>query len=320
MSHKRSEKANGFGKPKAAKKPQGGCTIPGPVDPQVLNDFAPQNPGERSTIKEYVEWQSPNEHVSYVEKVLTETVLGRRMDAYDVHTDGERYWVITQPTNLYSQRLFPSLDYTLSFHVGVTTRMLSDRKSDATDEQQDRFAAAWRRWSQAADAIDSADEAEEFQAIGMRCRESLLAMIRDVSDPSMVPKESEQPKAAAFIQWAELVADAVAKGGSAAEVRSHLKVTARSAWQLVSWLTHASNAVRHDAEMALHVTQSTLIAFALAVLRHEGGAPDRCPVCASYRISVVHVPELGVEPPYASACELCHWNSLGIDLNSIAID
>jgi hypothetical protein len=46
---------------------------------------------------------------------------------WDVHTTGDRYWVITNPTNLYSQQLFPSMDYTLSFHVGVTARMVARR-------------------------------------------------------------------------------------------------------------------------------------------------------------------------------------------------
>jgi hypothetical protein len=294
---------------RSAKKdlPTTPCTIPGPVDPAVLNAFAPQQNDEREAIRNYVEWQSPKENVNYVEKVLTERIFDRKMDAYDVHTDGERYWVITQPTNLYSQRLFPSLDYTLSFHVGVTARMMADRKSTATDEQQDRLAAAWRRWTQAAEAIDQADEAEEFQAVGMRCRECLIAMVRAVAQPAMVPAGTDHPKAAAFIQWSELIADAVASGGSASEVRGHLKAMARSTWQLVSWLTHAANAGRFDAEMALDATQSTLAAFSIAVIRHERGTPDRCPQCTSYRLSSIHVPELDIDPPYITHCDVCGW-------------
>ena len=36
-----------------------------------------------------------------------------------MRTTKGRWWVITNPTNLYSQELFPSLDYAISFHVGV---------------------------------------------------------------------------------------------------------------------------------------------------------------------------------------------------------
>ena len=291
------------------RRPTTPCTIPEPVDPIVLNAFAPQEKDETEGIKSYVEWQSPKEKVTYVEKVLSERIFDRKMDAYDVHTDGERYWVITQPTNLYSQRLFPSLDYTLSFHVGVTARMMAARKSTATDEQQDRLAAAWRRWTQAAESLDSADEAEEFQAVGMRCRESLIAMVRAIAQPAMVPQGTEEPKAAAFIPWSELIADATASGASASEVRGYLKAMARSTWQLVSWLTHAGNAGHYDAEMALDATQNTLAAFSMAVIRHERGTPDRCPQCTSYRLRSIHAPELDLDTPYLTQCEVCGWNS-----------
>lgn len=36
--------------------------------------------------------------------------------------DDGRWWVITNPTNLYSHYEFPSADYTLSFHIGVVAR------------------------------------------------------------------------------------------------------------------------------------------------------------------------------------------------------
>jgi len=295
--------------PAQKQRPTIPCTIPKPVDPLVLNAFAPQQIEERESIKSYVESQSPQEQVTYVEKVLSERMFDRKMDAYDVHTDGERYWVITEPTNLYSQRLFPSLDYTLSFHVGVTARMMAARKSTATDEQEDRLAAAWRRWSQAGKSLDSADEAEEFQAVGMRCRESLIAMIRAIALPRMVPSGVPEPKTAAFIAWSELIADAIASGASASEVRGYLKAMARSTWQLVSWLTHASNAARYDAEIALDATQNTLAAFSMAVIRYERGIPDRCPQCTSYRLRSVHVPEADIDPPYLTLCEVCGWNT-----------
>ncbi len=48
--------------------------------------------------------------------------MGRDHDVWDVHTDKDRWWVVTNPTNLYSQTLMPSLDYTLSFDVGLMAR------------------------------------------------------------------------------------------------------------------------------------------------------------------------------------------------------
>jgi hypothetical protein len=72
----------------------------------------------------------------------------------------------------YKQADLPSMETILSFHIGLTARLVarSAREASATDEQQDRTPAAWRKFAQAAEAIDKADEAEEFQAVGMRCR------------------------------------------------------------------------------------------------------------------------------------------------------
>lgn len=286
------------------------CTIPGRVPDSVLNKFVlNRSEHEARAIREYVESQSPKEKVTYLEKVATEHLFDRKLDAWDVHTDGERYWVITSPTNLYSQKLFPSLDYTLSFHIGLMARVMARRRGTDDDEQQDRLAAAWRRWTQAAEALDRADEAEEFQAVGMRCRECLLAMVRAVANDSMMPAGQNRPKSGDFLHWCELIANTVAQGSSADETRGYLKTLAKSTWQLVSWLTHASNAVRSDGHMAVEASQATLAAFGRTVLRYERGAPDRCPRCHSYRIRSEHVPELGIDPPYVMSCEGCGWNT-----------
>ena len=301
--------------PKSYKKAKKGipspdeCTIPGRVPDSVLNKFAlNRSEHEAAAIREYVEWQSPKEKVAYLEKVATENLFDRKLDAWDVHTNGERYWVITEPTNLYSQDLFPSLDYTLSFHIGLMARVMARRRGTDDDEQQDRLAAAWRRWTQAAEALDQADEAEEFQAVGMRCRECLLAMVRAVASDSMVPPSQKSPKHADFPHWSELIANTVAGGPSAAEVRGYLKAVAKSTWQLVSWLTHASNAVRFDGHVAVEATQATLGAFGRAILRHERATPDRCPKCHSYKIGSKYVPALGIEPPYVTFCKSCGWD------------
>lgn len=297
------------------------CLIPGPVPTPALTKYALKRAEhEEDVIRDYIHWQSPKETVSHLEKVATERLFERVLDVWDVRTDQERYWVISNPTNLYSQELFPSLDYTLSFHIGLTARVMAQRKSTADDEQQDRLAAAWRRWVQAAEALDRADEAEEFQAVGMRCRECLLAMIREFTNASIVPTNQEPPKTGDFIHWSGLLANAIAPGASAREIRGYLKALAKSTWQLVAWLTHATSAVRFDANMAVEATQSTLTAFGSALVRKERGTPDRCPRCSSYRITTVHTPDLTIDPPYAAVCESCGWSDASDDKNDLKED
>lgn len=263
------------------------CTIPPALAPSSLpNLILNRDHHAERAIRDFVEWQANDETVEHAEKVTTEFVLGRRLDAWDVHTDKGRWWVITSPTNLYSQELFPSLDYTLSFHVGVTARMMSEPDPGVPMLEKALMASAWRRWEQAEEALESAEEAEDFQSVGMRCRESLVAMVREVTNPEMVPLGATAPQRSNFIAWCELIANHVAHGSSAENVRGYLKSTSRSAWQLVSWLTHATGATYADAIFSLEVTQHVLSVFGTALFRHSRGIPDRCLTCGSYKIGL----------------------------------
>jgi hypothetical protein len=83
--------------------------------------------------------------------------MGRKHECWDVRTDKTRWWVITSPTNLYSQELMPSLDYTLSFHVGVMARVASANKPHVNELEQLVMADAWRRWEQAGELLNEAE-------------------------------------------------------------------------------------------------------------------------------------------------------------------
>jgi hypothetical protein len=80
-----------------------------------------------------------------------------------------------------------------------------------------------RKLVRASEAFDQADEAEDFQAVGMQCRECLLALVRELMDGSDIGDGNDLPKAADFPAWNERMADAVAAGGSAEHVCSLLQ-------------------------------------------------------------------------------------------------
>jgi predicted RNA-binding Zn-ribbon protein involved in translation (DUF1610 family) len=293
-----------------AKKPKKNkeCIIPPRVADAALNRFTlGRNENEAERISDYVQWQcvKDKERVTYLEKVMTEPVFGTRYDCWNVRTNKERYWVITNPTNLYSQKLFPSLDYTLSFHIGLMTRVQAQRKGTSDDRLADRLASAFRRWEQAAEALDRSEESEEIQAVGMRCRECLITLARSIANPAMVPKGREIPKAGDFIHWSELIADTIASGPSNQEIRGYLKNIARSTWQVVSWLTHASNSITHDGKIALHATYEVLNSFGAALIRSERKTLDRCPRCGSLRIGIIYKPDAETDD---ALCESCGWS------------
>lgn len=257
-------------------------------------------------IRDYVEREG-KEEVTHAERVTTEYALGRKLEAWDVRTTTGRWWVITSPTNLYSQELFPSLDYTISFHVGVTARVMSLSKPGVEPMEEMLLRAAWRKWEQAGEALDEAEEAEDFQSVGMRCRESLIAMVKTLGKPEMIPSGADAPKRADVIAWSELIADRVAPGGSAEYVRKYLKSISRSGWQLASWLTHASDATNADAILALEAAQHILATFGTAVFRHVRGMPDRCPSCGSYQMGLRADPDRP-EAEAVPGCRSCGWS------------
>jgi hypothetical protein len=294
-------------------KVKGEHTIPPPPARHILSSFTLSNPTSKRAIKDYVESQARNEKVQHAEKVNSEHVVGHDYDCWDVHTNRDRYWVITSPSNLYSQRFFPGLDFTLSFHIGVTARIMALQRGAPSPSHKSRFTPVWRRWEEAAESYDTAEEAEDFQAVGMKCRESLIQFVRSLAKPGMVPEGGEAPKRADVVGWSELIANTIAGGAGNDYIRGHLKAIAKSAWQLANWLTHANGATRSDAEFVLDATHNVIAAFGTAVMRHESGSPERCPECGSYSIEVGFNPDL-MPRPYVSECGKCGWQRLCADL------
>lgn len=277
----------------------------------VANEVAfGRNEAEAEEIRSFVFHRTDGETVTHLEKMATEAIHDRQIEGWNVWTDKEQYWVVTNPTNLYTQKLFPSLDYTITFHIGLATRIGAREARTAPDPQRERLTIAARKWEQASEAFGHASEAEEFQVVGMRCRECLVSLARAIASPAMVPAGVDAPKAADFVNWSELIANHLAKGPSSDYVRGYLKGLAKPCWQLVSWLTHTSSAMRFDAQLALDATQSVLSAYAMALFRFESNAPERCPKCNSYRMSTIYEPVADSDQEYFTLCQACGWNDI----------
>ncbi len=271
---------------------------------------------ERQEIVDYIYMHVPDETVEHLEKVASEKVLGRQIDIWDVHTNVERWWVMSSPTNLYSQKQFPSLDVAISFHIGLTARVMERNERTASNEQAERFPIAWRKWEQAAEAATEADEAEEFQSVGMRCREALISFVKESTDIVKMENKTTLPKASDFNGWTDLIGNTIAAGSSAERRRGYLKSIAKSTWELVNWLTHADSATKFDAYFAYKATGHVLSAWSVLILRYEHGVPDRCPKCASYRLSTEYVTTEEERLFQMTVCEVCQWQSEPSEISS----
>lgn len=260
---------------------------------------------KRQNVVEYVEGQAPDETVTHAEHVATKHLMGDHYDVWDVWTDSHRWWVIEPLTNLYSQDGFKSLEMAWVYHLGVE-RVLADRDREIPDNEKTRALDAWRKFAQAAEALDMAQEPEDFQAVGMRLREGLIAFIRALSNPEYVPAGVAIPKAADFIGWADSIADFVAPGPSLERLRTHLKAVAGSTWRLVQWLTHSSGANRDTVDIAVSASNHLASSYLTALLARERADSPKCPNCRSLRIATVFRSET-IET--LQICEVCNWTN-----------
>ena len=68
--------------------------------------FTLSNPTSKRAIADYVESQARSEKVQHAEKVKSEHLFDRDYDCWDVHTQRDRYWVITSPSKFVLPKIF----------------------------------------------------------------------------------------------------------------------------------------------------------------------------------------------------------------------
>jgi hypothetical protein len=111
--------------------------------------------------------------------------------------------------------------------------------------------------------VEAARTLDDFQDVGRRCREVLIAAVNLIFDDSMTDDRAV-PKTADAKARFELVLTAKAAGASHAELRKLM----RASWDLAQDATHSSSATRVDALAAAQAT--VLIVRVLAEMAHEG--------------------------------------------------
>src|ERR1700684_2931153 len=137
---------------------------------------------EIESVREYFEWQAPDLEVTFLQKVYSESVLNVRHDVWDIHTNKDRWWVITGGANLYSQEQFPNMDLALTFHIGLQIRIPRNEEQQEQDIRILPFAPVFQKVEGAETAVSQALNLADYQAIGVRCREVLLEFIGVAQD------------------------------------------------------------------------------------------------------------------------------------------
>ena len=304
------KRASRKGPIKARKIAGGDCVVvDNPVPPEELTKYSPvRDADSEQDIANYMLGQARDETVKHVEKVKTEYVLGAPYDIWDVTTDKRRWWVITNFTNLYAQDHFPSMDYTLSFHIGLMMRLRS-RPDGADANDPNPFDEVFRRQEQAKERFERAVEAEDFQAVGMLLRECLISLIGAMRRRTDVADVIERPQDANFIGWMDVLMNKLVGGSSNQALRQYLKTVSDKTWQLVNWLTHDRNANQTAASISIEACD-VLIGHSLQLMvRKETQDVQSCPQCKSRDIRS-HF-DIQVEPDgsYYNTCGKCGWTN-----------
>lgn len=262
---------------------------------------------EKDEVTEYYLSQSKDATVEFAQKVYSESVIGHTHDVWDVHASDGRWWIITNPTNLYAQHQFPNMDLAVTFHMGLCLRIPRGDRNGANVAVLRPFTDVLQAISDCSDALAQANDAGAYSAIGVRCRENLLAFIHAAQDAGEWAEDA--PQRSNFIAWTDLICDTIQAGPANRERRRLLKSALKEAWAYVNWLTHSQSGVWIDAEMATIAVSHALGMATSMSIRHIRGVPDQCPECESQNLNPeegLHTdqPEMIIERP---VCADCGW-------------
>lgn len=262
---------------------------------------------ERERIRAYFDSQSPSDPAVHLEKAATENVGGIVHEIWDVHTASGRWWVVTNPTNLYTQDDFKSRDVVLTFHLGLAMRVASQYRQPINELPAMLLDEPWRRWERAVEAMTSAAHPEDFQAVSLRLRECLVSLVEQVQDDTLIPAGGQVPKGASR-EWIGLFSARMAPGGSESRLRDYLKDLGERTWDLAQKVTHRRTADHLDAEIAVAAVSHLLSTYTAAWMRWERNGGRRCPQCGSYSVTNMTCERCGTVEPSAEAWTLVPIN------------
>ncbi|WP_417794783.1 hypothetical protein [Terasakiella pusilla] len=264
---------------------------------------------EKQEVIDYYLGQSPEgTEVRFAQKVYAESVIGHTHAVWDIHASDGRWWVITNPTNLYSQEQFPNLDLAITFHLGLCLRIPRNDLKQVDVEIVRPFTDVLNAIRECEAALAQANDPGAFRAIGVRCRENLLAFVHAAQDAYDWP-EQDLPQRSNFKLWVERIFDAFLSGADNRERRRLIKTTLKETWDYANWLTHSQSGKWMDAEVATNAVSHAIGMATSICVRHLRGVPDQCPACESHRL----FPEEGLDPKNPEViferpvCSDCGW-------------
>lgn len=268
----------------------------------------------------YVEKQSQDKcKVLSAKPEHTFNDLGIEVKVWNVKTDVDGAWWVVEgdqvPMNLYPQQAYYfSADEVYSFHMGLMERMYSSNDGyepgnfvRAITLDGEMAPTLFRKLRNVAGLIDTAREIEDFQAIGVQCREILIELGNTIYFQEMAGAD-EQPQASNFKKKAELFVQFYLSGSDNSDYRNYIKKLTEATWDYTCKITHSKNATFY--EVSTCVTLTTSLVSVYENIRQKVFDPLSqyyCTNCKSKKVSIVddECDETGLVSKLILRCEEC---------------
>lgn len=167
----------------------------------------------------------------------------------------------------------------------------------------------WRRYARAQEVMSEAVEAEDYQAVGVRCREALIALAKEDVNADWVRLPDELPQGSSVKEWMRIYADSL----TIDRPRAYIRTLAEKTWDLANWLQHYSGATEWDAQLVLDATGQLLNTFTLLRIRRENESAEQCPDCDSRQLMEDSTGLIERDGHFGSeewdVCLSCGWQS-----------
>ncbi|MBN1076641.1 hypothetical protein [Clostridium botulinum] len=271
-------------------------------------------------IKEYVEYQSnQNCKVLSAKPEHTYNDLGTEVRVWNVKTDVEgMMWVVEGddiPMNLYSQDAYYfGVDEVYSFHMGLMMRMearqddyIPENYLNAVSVETEIVPQLLRKLKVISTLIDTAIEIEDFQSIGVQCREVLIELGNYIFKPFM-KDGNEELKASDFKKKSELFMAFYYGGQSNKDYRTIYKKMTESTWDFANKITHSRSTTFYEVSSCVSMC-ITIVSIYENVMQkvYDSISQYICKNCKSKKLNIIRDEhdENGVVSKLFMECEEC---------------
>jgi len=246
-------------------------------------------------IKEYFTGFKDIGEIVNIKCEETFTDLGVEVNVWNVKTKTEAFWVVegeTVPMNLYTQNgHYFAADEAYSFHMGITQRLTQRHQNefkhiiDEVPLDIDQVKSISRKLRMASEKLSIDLEPEEFQSIGLICRESLVDLSKEFCERNPEIIKEKDLKSSDFKGIANEFINFYIPGKNNSDLRNYSRKMVESAWSYNSIVVHSQNKTYPDVKIAVLFTSAVVSLFENLFLKYIGFDDEiRCSECGSKQL------------------------------------